>query len=95
MSLKDQFGKDVLLTGWGHSRFGKLTGETLESLIVQVATEAIAHAGVEPGGLDPNHIVTPGVFVQRLVQATARTKDIEQRTVRPRATATAAEPVPA
>ncbi len=25
MSLKDQFGKDVLLTGWGHSRFGKLT----------------------------------------------------------------------
>ena len=29
MSLKDQFGKDVLLTGWGHSRFGKLTDETL------------------------------------------------------------------
>ena len=52
MSLKDQFGKDVLLTGWGHSRFGKLTGETLESLIVQVATEAIAHAGVEPGQID-------------------------------------------
>lgn len=39
---------------------------------------------VEPGGLDPNHVVTPGVFVQRLVQATARTKDIEQRTVRQR-----------
>jgi hypothetical protein len=42
MSLKEQFGKDILLTGWGHSRFGKLTDETLESLIVQVATEAIA-----------------------------------------------------
>jgi len=52
MSLKDQFGKDVLLTGWGHSRFGKLTGETLESLIVQVATEAIANAGIEPGQID-------------------------------------------
>ena len=52
MSLKDQFGKDVLLTGWGHSQFGKLTGETLESLIVQVATEAIAHAGMEPGQID-------------------------------------------
>lgn len=52
MSLKDQFGKDVLLTGWGHSQFGKLTGETLESLIVQVATEAIANAGVEPGQID-------------------------------------------
>lgn len=52
MSLKDQFGKDVLLTGWGHSRFGKLTEETLESLIVQVATEAIGNAGVEPGQID-------------------------------------------
>jgi acetyl-CoA C-acetyltransferase len=52
MSLKEQFGKDVLLTGWGHSRFGKLTNETLESLIVQVATEAIGNAGIEPGQID-------------------------------------------
>jgi acetyl-CoA C-acetyltransferase len=49
MSLKEQFGKDVLLTGWGHSRFGKLAEETLESLIVQVASEAIANSGIEPG----------------------------------------------
>jgi acetyl-CoA C-acetyltransferase len=52
MSLKEQFGKDVLLTGWGHSRFGKLTDETLESLIVQVATEAISNAGIEAGQID-------------------------------------------
>lgn len=52
MSLREQFGKDVLLTGWGHSRFGKLTDETLESLIVQVATEAIGNAGIEPGQID-------------------------------------------
>lgn len=52
MSLREQFGKDVLLTGWGHSRFGKLTDETLESLIVQVATEAISNAGLEPGQID-------------------------------------------
>ncbi|CAI3791778.1 hypothetical protein NKCBBBOE_00379 [Pseudarthrobacter sp. MM222] len=52
MSLREQFGKDVLLTGWGHSRFGKLTEETLESLIVQVATEAIGNAGIEPGQID-------------------------------------------
>jgi acetyl-CoA C-acetyltransferase len=52
MSLKDQFGKDILLTGWGHSRFGKLSEETLESLIVQVATEAIGNAGIEPGQID-------------------------------------------
>ncbi|MFF2346440.1 acetyl-CoA acetyltransferase [Pseudarthrobacter sp. NPDC058119] len=56
MSLKEQFGKDVLLTGWGHSRFGKLTEETLESLIVQVATEAIGNAGIEPGQIDEIYI---------------------------------------
>ncbi|MCU1520304.1 MAG: acetyl-CoA acetyltransferase [Arthrobacter sp.] len=52
MSLREQFGKDVLLTGWGHSRFGKLADETLESLIVQVATEAIENAGIEAGQVD-------------------------------------------
>ncbi len=52
MSLREQFGKDILLTGWGHSRFGKLTDETLESLIVQVASEAIGNAGIEPGQID-------------------------------------------
>jgi acetyl-CoA C-acetyltransferase len=52
MSLKEQFGKDVLLTGWGHSRFGKLTDDTLESLIVQVAAEAIGNAGIEAGQID-------------------------------------------
>lgn len=52
MSLKEQFGRDILLTGWGHSRFGKLTEETLESLIVQVSREAIANAGLEQGQID-------------------------------------------
>ncbi|GAB2826507.1 acetyl-CoA acetyltransferase [Alpinimonas psychrophila] len=52
MSLKDTFGKDVLLNGWGHSHFGKLPDETLESLIVQVATEAIENAGIEAGQID-------------------------------------------
>lgn len=47
-------------------------------------TIAEAEAIVEPGQLHPDHIITPGVFVQRLVQATVRVKDIEQRTVRPR-----------
>lgn len=37
--------------------------------------------------IDPNIIVTPGIFVQRLVQAADRVKDIEQRTVRPRVAA--------
>ncbi|MCY7288392.1 MAG: acetyl-CoA acetyltransferase [Cryobacterium sp.] len=52
MSLRKKFGTDVLLTGWGHSRFGKLADETLESLIVQVATEAITNSGVEAADID-------------------------------------------
>ena len=39
---------------------------------------------VAPGELDPDHIVTPGVFVQHVVQYSGAPKDIEQRTVRPR-----------
>ena len=52
MTVKDRFGTDVLLTGWGHSRFGKLPDETLESLIVQVAREAIESSGIEARDID-------------------------------------------
>jgi 3-oxoacid CoA-transferase subunit A len=48
-------------------------------------TVAEAEVIVERGELDPNNIVTPGIFVQRLIQASDRVKEIEQRTVRPRA----------
>ncbi|MER9327622.1 acetyl-CoA acetyltransferase [Mesorhizobium sp. M0488] len=40
------------IVGWAHSRFGKLEGETLESLIVKVATDALDHAGVGPDEVD-------------------------------------------
>ncbi len=40
------------ITGWAHSKFGKHQDETVESLIVGVATQAIAHAGLEPGDVD-------------------------------------------
>lgn len=52
MSLLSQFGKDVLLLGWGHTQFGKLEDETLESLVVAAGTEAIANAGLEPHDID-------------------------------------------
>jgi 3-oxoacid CoA-transferase subunit A len=38
------------------------------------------------GYVDPDLVITPGVFVTRLVQARPRVKEIEQRTVRPRVT---------
>ncbi len=43
---------DVSIIGWAHTRFGKLEGETVESLIVTVAREAIAHAGLAAGDID-------------------------------------------
>jgi 3-oxoacid CoA-transferase subunit A len=39
---------------------------------------------VEPGTIDPDHIITPGVFVKRIVHVPNATKHIEQRTVRKR-----------
>jgi 3-oxoacid CoA-transferase subunit A len=39
---------------------------------------------VAPGEIDPDHIVTPGIFVQRLVRLATIDKRIEQRTVRKR-----------
>ncbi|TIT34734.1 MAG: thiolase domain-containing protein [Mesorhizobium sp.] len=40
------------IVGWAHSRFGKLEGETLENLIVKVATDALDHAGIGPDEVD-------------------------------------------
>jgi 3-oxoacid CoA-transferase subunit A len=40
---------------------------------------------VEPGEIDPDHIITPGIFVNRIVKLDQVTKRIEQRTVRKRA----------
>jgi len=38
--------------GWAHTPFGRLEGETVESLIVRVANEALAHAGVAARDVD-------------------------------------------
>lgn len=40
------------IVGWAHSRFGKLEGETLENMIVQVARDALDHAGIGPDDVD-------------------------------------------
>jgi 3-oxoacid CoA-transferase subunit A len=40
---------------------------------------------VQPGELDPDHIVTAGIFVKRIVHVPDAEKRIEQRTVRKRA----------
>ena len=40
------------IVGWAHTPFGKLAGETVESLIVRVANEALADAGIAAKDVD-------------------------------------------
>ena len=40
------------IVGWAHTPFGRLEGETVESLIVKAATQALADAGIEAKDVD-------------------------------------------
>ena len=40
------------IVGWAHTPFGKLTGETVESLVVRVANGAMLDAGIAPKDVD-------------------------------------------
>ncbi len=61
------------IVGWSHTPFGKHDAETVESLIVRVANEAMAHAGIGPQDVDEivlghyNAGFTPQDFTASLV----------------------------
>ena len=59
--------------------FNPIMATAGETVVVQVE-----HL-VEPGEIDPDHIITAGIFVNRIVKLDAINKRIEQRTVRKRA----------
>ena len=40
------------IVGWAHTPFGKLAGETVESLVVRAATDALADAAIAPAEVD-------------------------------------------
>jgi acetyl-CoA C-acetyltransferase len=40
------------IVGWAHTQFGRLEGETVESLVVRAAQGALADAGIEAGDVD-------------------------------------------
>ena len=44
------------IVGWAHSKFGRLDGEDIESLICGVASEAVADAGIEPDDVDAIYV---------------------------------------
>ena len=61
------------------------TARNFNPLVAAAGRVTIAEAEIldDTGYLDPELIATPGIFVQRVVGATVRTKPIEQLTVRP------------
>jgi 3-oxoacid CoA-transferase subunit A len=82
----------ALVHAYRADRFGNMiyrhSARNFNPIVATAGRITIAEAEdilVEP--LDPNTIVTPGIFVQRLVRSVAREKEIEQRTVRPRTAA--------
>src|SRR6266849_1830201 len=62
------------------------TARNFNPVMATAATVTVAEVEhlVEPGQLDPDHIHTPGIFVNRIVHGTNFQKRIEQRTVRKR-----------
>ena len=80
----------ALVKAWRADTLGNLeyrfTARNFNPVVATAGIVTIAEAEVivQPGDIDPNHVITPGVYVQRLIQASARVNDIEQRTVRSR-----------
>jgi len=80
-------GDFSLVAAWKGDRLGNLvfrkTARNFNPLAATAGKVCIAEVEelVEPGGLDPDQVHTPGVFVHRVVVA-PREKRIEKRTVR-------------
>jgi acetyl-CoA C-acetyltransferase len=51
-TIQQEDAVTACIVGWAHSPFGRLEGETLESLIVRVAQGALADAGVAAADVD-------------------------------------------
>ena len=80
----------ALVHAWKGDREGNLvyrkTARNFNPVMATAAKLTIAEVErlVEPGEIDPDHIVTPGVYVQRVVAVPNAPKRIEQRTLRKR-----------
>jgi 3-oxoacid CoA-transferase subunit A len=78
-----------LVRAWRADRAGnlqyRLTARNFNPLVAAAGRVTIAEAEeIVDGFIDPEQVVTPGIYVQRLVAAEDSTKHIEQRTVRAR-----------
>lgn len=78
----------ALVKAWKGDRHGNLvyrkTARNFNPMMATAAKITVAEVEelVEPGELDPDSIVTPGIFVKRILQGEKYEKRIERRTVR-------------
>ena len=78
----------ALVKAWRGDRLGNLvyrkTARNFNPMMATAATTTIAEVEelVEPGEIDPDHVITPGIYVQRIIRGEEYEKRIERRTVR-------------
>ena len=81
-------GDFALVKAWRGDAVGNLvyrdTARNFNPLAAMAGKVTIAEVEelVEVGELDPNHVHTPGIFVQRILEGSGYEKRIERRTVR-------------
>ena len=78
----------AFVKAWKGDRAGNLvyrrTARNFNPVMATAAKVTIAEVEhlVEPGEIDPDHVVTPGIFVRHILQGERYEKRIEKRTVR-------------
>jgi 3-oxoacid CoA-transferase A subunit len=78
----------AFVKAWKGDRAGNLvyrkTARNFNPVMATAAKVTIAEVEhlVEPGDIDPDHVVTPGIFVRHILQGARYEKRIEKRTVR-------------
>jgi 3-oxoacid CoA-transferase subunit A len=78
----------ALVKAWKGDTSGNLvyrkTARNFNPMMATAATITIAEVEelVEPGEINPDHVVTPGIYVKRILKSDANEKRIERRTVR-------------
>src|SRR5262249_55212372 len=78
----------AFVKAWKGDRVGNLvyrrTARNFNPVMATAAETTIAEVEhlVEPGDIDPDHIITPGIFVRHIFQGEGYEKRIEKRTIR-------------
>ena len=80
----------ALVKAWRGDRLGNLvyrkTAQNFNPMMAAAARITIAEVEelVEPGAIEPDHVITPGIYVKRIIQGQGYQKRIEKLTLRGR-----------